>query len=122
MNPHRAIPLTSPVYPLQALQIGWDGYWAMPPSPAVLLKAHRLWRWSNYLDYGKDDLPLISPAAGSVAFTWSSLSPRKELEIWLFDQPDYYAEWLLSVKGNDSEGEAQNFVEILRVISQYRWS
>lgn len=67
------------------------------------------------------DLPGISPAAnGSVAYTWSSQYPSKELEIWLYDQLDYYAEWLLSGEGNDVEGDTQSQVELLEVINQYQ--
>ena len=117
------IPSASPVYPLQSLQTGWDGYWAEPLSQKVLLRAHDLWMQIKQITCDKGDLPGISPAAnGSVAFTWSSQYPRKELEIWLYDQPDYYAEWLLSVEGNDVEGDTQSQAELLKVIRQYQES
>lgn len=133
----QTIPPTSPVYPLQSLRTGWDGYWAEPLSKGVLLKAHELWMRIKQITRDDGDLPSISPAAnGSVAFTWSSQYPRKELEIWLYDQLDYYAEWLLSEggsageyspadtppEGNDVEGDTQSQAELLKVISQYQES
>lgn len=133
----QTIPPTSPVYPLQSLRTGWDGYWAEPLSKKVLLRAHELWMQIKQITRDEGDLPSISPAAnGSVAFTWSSQYPRKELEIWLYDQLDYYAEWLLSERGsaeeyssadtppegNDVEGDTQSPAELLKVISQYQES
>lgn len=119
----QTIPPTSPVYTLQSLRTGWDGYWAEPLSKGVLLKAHELWMRIKQITRDNCDLPSISPAAnGSVAFTWSSQYPRKELEIWLYDQLDYYAEWLLSGEGNDIEGDTQSQAEVVKVISQYQES
>lgn len=119
----QTIPSTSPLYPLQSLRTGWDGYWAEPLSKGVLLRAHELWMQIKQITRVQGDLPGISPAAnGSVAFTWSSQYPRKELEIWLYDQLDYYAEWLLSEGGNDVEGDTQSQAELLEVISQYQES
>ena len=119
----QTIPPTSSVYPLQSLQTGWDGYWAEPLSKAVLLRAHKLWMRIKHFPSVQGDLPSISPTAnGSVAFTWSSQYPRKELEIRLYDQFDYYAEWLLSEGGNDVEGDTQSQAELLKVISQYQES
>lgn len=119
----QTIPPTSPVYSLQSLRTGWDGYWAEPLSKRVLLRAHELWMAFTQITRDHSDLPELSPAAnGSVAFTWSSQYPRKELEIWLFDQLDYYAEWLLSAEGNDVEGDTQSQAELLKVISQYQES
>jgi len=115
------IPSDSPIYSLQNLQKGWDGYWAEPLSPQVLLRAHELWMRIKQITRIQGDLPSISPAAnGSVAFTWSSQYPRKELEIWLYDQLDYYAEWLFSVEGNDREGDTQYQAQLLKVIRQYQ--
>ena len=115
------IPPTSPVYSLQSLQTGWDGYWAEPLSQGILLRAHELWMQIKQITCDDGDLPSISPAAnGSVAFTWSSQYPRKELEAWLYDQLVYYAEWLLSVEGKDVEGDTQSQAELLKVISQYQ--
>lgn len=119
----QTIPPTSPIYALQSLRTGWDGYWAEPLSQGVLLRAHELWMRIKQITRVQGDLPGITPAAnGSVAFTWSSQYPRKELEIWLYDRSCYYAEWLLSAEGNDVEGDTQSQAELLEVISQYQES
>ena len=116
-----SIPETSPLYPWQRLKAGWDGYWAEPLSQEVLLRGHQLWVLIQQVGLDGQDLPVVSPSAnGSVAFTWSHHYPRKELEIWLYDQPDYYLEWLLSVEGKqDVESEARSQVELLRAIRKY---
>ncbi len=115
---------SSPVSTLQNLQVGWDGYWAEPLSQQVLLRAHDLWLRIRQTTGDKDELPSVNSAAnGSVAFTWSYHYPEKELEIWLYDQPDFYAEWLLSVKNHDDmEGNAKSQTNLLEVVKQYQES
>jgi hypothetical protein len=113
--------VTSPIHPLQFLETGWDGYWAAPLSQDVLVRASQLWSQIERIAVGQSDLPTIRPAAnGLVAFTWSHEYPEKELEIWLYDQPDYYAEWMLSVEDEDEENTAQSQAELLKVIKRYQ--
>jgi hypothetical protein len=115
------IPEASPIHSLQSLETGWDGYWAKPLSQEVLFRANQLWRQIKRIAVNQSDLPTVQPAAnGSVAFTWSHEYPEKELEIWLYDQPDYYAEWMLSVEDEDEENAAQSQTELLKVIKRYQ--
>lgn len=114
---------SSPLYPFQSLKTGWDGYWAEPLSQEVLLRANQLWRRIEQITVNQTDLPVVRPAAnGSVALTWNNEYPKKELEIWLYDQPDYYAEWMLSIDDQDEEDTAQSQAELLKVIRQYQES
>jgi hypothetical protein len=113
------IPGNSPIYSLQSLKIGWDGYWAKPLSQEVLIKANRLWTQIEQLQ--TDALPVVRPAAnGSVAFTWTHNHPTKELEIWLYDQPDYYAEWMLSFNDGDEENISKSQADLLKLIRRYQ--
>jgi hypothetical protein len=120
--PSLTIPQSSPVYPLQNLQTGWDGYWAAPLSQLVLLRAHDLWLRIKQNTLNETELPKVQPAAnGSVAFTWSNQYPAKELEIWLYNQPNYHAEWMLSTD-EDIEGTARTQAELLSsVFIQFLW-
>ena len=109
----------SPIHSLQSLKTGWDGYWAKPLSQEVLIKADRLWTKIEQLQ--SVSLPVVRPAAnGSVAFTWTHNYPTKELEIWLFDQPDYYAEWMISSDDRDEENTSQSQVDLLKLIRRYQ--
>jgi hypothetical protein len=113
------IPLTSPVYVLQSLETGWDGYRAEPLSQDVLLRADQFWSQIE----NSSSLPIVQASAnGSVAFTWSHEYPDKELEIWLYDRPEYYAEWMLSIKDKDKEDIARSVVDLLMVVKQYQES
>jgi hypothetical protein len=113
------IPENSPIYSLQSLKTGWDGYWAKPLSQEVLFKANRLWTQIEQIK--PDVLPVIRPAAnGSVAFTWTHNHPTKELEIWLYDQPDYYAEWMLSFNDGDEENISKSQADLLKLIRRYQ--
>lgn len=125
VNPNRAIfqsptiPENSPIYSFQFLKTGWDGYWAKPLSQEVLIKANRLWTQIEQLQ--TDVLPVVRPAAnGSVAFTWTHNHPTKELEIWLYDQPDYYAEWMISSNDVDEENTSQSQADLLKLIRRYQ--
>jgi hypothetical protein len=119
---HR-IPITSPIYSLQFLETGWDGYWAEPLSKGALIRAHQLWIQIERITVDKSCLPDVRPSAnGSIAFTWSQEYPEKELEVWLYDQPDYYIEWMLSVNDEDEEGIARSLTEILEIIKWYQES
>ena len=74
--------ISSPIFPLQNLEIGWDGYGAEPLSQAVLLRANQIWNEIKKIIKNEKDLPVIHPTAnGSVAFSWTESYPRKELEI-----------------------------------------
>jgi hypothetical protein len=113
------IPENSPIHSLQSLKTGWDGYWAKPLSQEVLIKANRL--WTQIVQLKTVTLPVVRPAAnGSVAFTWTHNYPAKELEIWLFDQPDYYAEWMISSNDGDEENTSQSQADLLRLIRRYQ--
>lgn len=117
------IPVTSPIHPLQSLETGWDGYWAEPLSQEVLFRANQLWRKIEQVAINRSNLPAVQAAAnGSVAFTWSHDYPEKELEIWLYDQPNYYAEWMLSFDDRDEENIARSQTELLRIVKQYQES
>jgi hypothetical protein len=113
------IPENSPIHSFQSLKTGWDGYWAKPLSQEVLIKANRLWTKIEQLKPAV--LPVVRPAAnGSVAFTWTDNYPEKELEIWLFDQPDYYAEWMISSNDGDEENTSQSQTDLLELIRRYQ--
>jgi hypothetical protein len=123
IEPITAIPENSPIYLLESLQKGWDGYWAEPLSSEVLLRAHELWLAIDGATEVKGTLPTVRASAnGAVAFTWSCDYPEKELEIWLYDQPEYYAEWMLSVGNADEEGTAQTQSALLSALRQYQES
>lgn len=114
-----AIPETSPLYPLQSLKTSWDGYWAEPLSQNAIFRAHQL--WTEIERIYKTHLPVVRPSAnGSIAFTWSQEYPEKELEVWLYDQSDYYIEWMLSVNDKDEEGIARLLTEILEIVKRYQ--
>jgi hypothetical protein len=115
------IPKTSPIYDLQFLEIGWDGYWAEPLSKKLLIEAHQLWENIERISSIQSMLPVVKPSAnGAVAFTWSLEYPVKELEIWLYDQQRYHAEWLLSFNDKDRENVAQSQEELLELITTYQ--
>jgi hypothetical protein len=114
------IPISSPIHKLQNLQTGWDGYGAEPLSQEVLLKAQRLWEKILEITQDTNDIPAVRPSAnGSVAFTWTTRYPTKELEIALIDRSGYYAESLLSFKGKDTEGNATSLSELVNIIRSY---
>jgi type I restriction enzyme, S subunit len=111
----------SPIYSLQFLETGWDGYWADPLSQQALLKADRLWQKIKEVANNDRPLPVVRSAAnGSVAFTWTHDYPDRELEIWLYDRPDYYAEWMLSDNDLDREGTACSQEDLLNVVAEYQ--
>lgn len=115
------IPESSPIHPLLCLKTGWDGYWAEPLSQVILPRANQLWRKIEQITINRSNLPTVQPAAnGSVAFVWSCEYPEKELEIWLYDQLDYYAEWILSDDDQDEEDTAQSQADLLKVIKRYQ--
>ena len=110
----------SPVYHLQFLKTGWDGYWADPLSQAVILKADWLWQKIELVT-NNNRLPVIRAAAnGSVVFTWTQDYPKKELEIWLYDRPDYYAEWMISLQDVNSENISSSQPCLLDIIEEYQ--
>jgi hypothetical protein len=114
------IPTSSPICKLQNLQTGWDGYGADRLTQEVLLKAQRIWELIGDITQDTNDLPSVRPSAnGSVAFTWTNHYPVKELEISLLDKPGYFAEWLLSFKGKDIEGDATSLSELVNIIRSY---
>jgi hypothetical protein len=114
------IPRDSPVYPLLSLQKGWDGHWASPPSEVVLLRAQQLLTQIDSITGDKTQLPSVRPSGNdSVAFTWSGAYPSKELEVWLYDQSDYYAEWMLSVNDSDHEGTVAKEEDLLSIVRAY---
>lgn len=111
------IPSDSPIYKLQFLKRGWDGYWAYPFSTKVLSRANYFW---CEITKNNSYYPFITPNGnGSIAFTWTHFYPEKELEIWIFDQLDYYAEWLIFKNGKEIEGSASSFLELLSIFNQY---
>jgi hypothetical protein len=55
-----------------------------------------------------------------VAFSWTSYYPSKELEIWLYDQPEFYVEWLLSNEDSEDEGTAESWVELSKIIKRFQ--
>jgi hypothetical protein len=115
------IPESSPIYSLKSLEVGWDGHWADPLSHNVLRRAHRLWSQIQLITVEGSILPTVRPAAnGSVAFTWSHDYPAKELEIWLYDQPDYYAEWMISSENGEEDNTADSQIELLNRIRYYQ--
>jgi hypothetical protein len=114
------IPEASPLHAFLSLQRGWDGYWAEPLSKDVLWRAHQLWRQILRLQHCESDLPTVRPAAnGCVAFTWSGKYPAKELEVWLYDRPDFYAEAMLTVEDSDQEQVFQSQSKLLKLIGLY---
>ena len=114
------IPTSSPIFPLQNLEIGWDGYGAEQLSQAVLLRANQIWNEIKKILKNKKDLPVIHPTAnGSVAFSWTESYPRKELEISLIDNSAFLCEWLLSGKYEDVEGESKSLPDLCTVIRKY---
>lgn len=115
-----SIPNSSPLYPLQNLELGWDGYWAEPLSQEVIMKAYQLWTDIRRITKDKKDLPKISPTAnGSIAFSWTTYYPRKELEVSLIDQTHFMSEWLLSYKNKDIESTSTSKSNLLKVIRKY---
>ena len=107
---------SSPVNALKGLDSGWDGYWAASLSDTVVERAEELWQ---ALDRNCS-LPKVSPAAnGAIDFSWSADYPRKELCIWLYDQPEYYAEVMISNSFEDTEFEVFNPAVLLEAIATY---
>jgi len=114
------IPNSSPIFPLQNLEIGWDGYGAEPLSQEVLLRANQIWNEIKKLIKNNKDLPIIHPTAnGSVAFSWTQSYPQKELEVSLIDNSTFLCEWLLSDKYKDIEGESKSLSNLCTVIRKY---
>jgi hypothetical protein len=114
------IPISSPIFPLQNLEIGWDGYGAEPLSQEVLLRANQIWNEIKKIIKNEKNLPVIHPTAnGSVAFSWTESYPRKELEISLIDNSTFLCEWLLSGKNQEVEGESKSMTSLCKVIRKY---
>lgn len=114
------IPISSPIFLLQNLEIGWDGYGAEPLSQAVLLRANQIWNEIKKIIKNKKDLPVIHPTAnGSVAFSWTQYYPQKELEVSLIDNKTFFCEWLLSGKNQEVEGESKSMTSLCKVIRKY---
>jgi len=114
------IPDSSPIFSLQNLEIGWDGYGAEPLSQQVLLRANQIWNEIKKIIKDKKNLPAIHPTAnGSVAFSWTQSYPRKELEISLIDNSTFLCEWLLSHKHKDIERVSISMPHLCKVIREY---
>ncbi|TYQ29179.1 hypothetical protein PseudUWO311_03350 [Pseudanabaena sp. UWO311] len=115
-----AIPISSPIFPLQNLEIGWDGYGAEPLSQEVLLRANQIWNEIKKIIKNEKNLPVIHPTAnGSVAFSWTRFYPQKELEVSLIDNSTFLCEWLLSGKYKDIEGESKSLPDLCAIIREY---
>ena len=111
---------SSPIFPLQNLEIGWDGYGAELLSRDVLLRANQIWNEIKKIIKNKKNLPVIHPTAnGSVAFSWTESYPRKELEISLIDNSNFFCEWFLSGKYEDVEGVSTSMANLCNVIRKY---
>jgi len=114
------IPDSSPIFSLQNLEIGWDGYGAESLSQQVLLRANQIWNEIKKIIKDKKNLPVIHPTAnGSVAFSWTQSYPRKELEISLIDNSTFLCEWLLSHKHKDIERVSISMPHLCKVIREY---
>lgn len=112
----------SPIYQLQFLYKGWDGYWANPLSESTLIAANKLWREIEQL--GDYPLPqVIAGANGTVIFNWYYKNPGillKELDIWVYGMDEGYAEWLLIIGDRtEEEGISQSESEAIGVIKRY---
>jgi hypothetical protein len=115
------IPIDSPIHKFQFLKRGWDGYWAYPFSQQALIRAHKFWNDLIKKIKDKSNFPIVTAGSnGSIAFTWTNCTPHKELEIWIFDQLDYYSEWLLIVNNSEEEGESFSKVDLLTLFQKYQ--
>ena len=115
------IPTDSPVYKFQFFKRGWDGYWAYPFSQQVLIRAHKFWNDLTKIIKNKPNFPVVTAGGnGSIAFAWTNCIPHKELEIWIFDQPDYYSEWLLVADDCEKEGKSFSNVDLLNLFEKYQ--
>ena len=114
------IPNSSPIFPLQNLEIGWDGYGAELLSRDVLLRANQIWNEIKKIIKNKKNLPVIHPTAnGSVAFSWTESYPRKELEVSLIDNSTFLCEWLLSEEYKEIEEVSTSMANLCKVIRKY---
>ncbi len=114
------IPNSSPIFPLQSLEIGWDGYGAEPLSKEVLLRANQIWNEIKKIIKNRKNLPVTHPTAnGSVAFSWTQSYPQKELEVSLIDNSTFLCEWLLSNEYEEIEGVSVSIANLCKVIRKY---
>jgi|GEM_PF-6408163 len=122
-----AIAKASPIFQLQMLKQGWDGYDAEPISQGVLERAEWLWQGMEackrvVVDFGVklEEQPQISPGRdGVVGFTWTKFAPKRRLDIWLYDGPGNYSEWCLESKGVSQSGSFTADVGLLALVLRY---
>jgi len=111
----------SPIYPLQFLKEGWNGYHASIFSEKVLDRSNQLWlKLKEMAQKCEKNLPVVNASEnGSIAFTWSKHYPNKELEIWLYDEEGYYAEWMIVNNNVDSWGVSMLQNDLLVIFEKY---
>ena len=112
------IPASSPLHKLQFLKKGWDGFHADPLSPQTLSTAQGFWSTLERSIKGCPEwLPTVEAGAGDfVEFAWSQ--NNKELQIWLYGEPDLRAEWFSS-EAKPNEGEAYALSELIGIVREY---
>lgn len=107
----------NPVAELSKLGPGWDGYWASPLSYECIGRGVKL--WYKFVEL-KIELPQYGPSAcGAINFSWTSQYPDKELDIDIYDQDDYYCEYMLVDGEVVLEGIATSQEDVLHVVELF---
>ncbi len=113
------LPIESPVYKLAGLKKGWDGNNAEPLSGHLLEQGQKLWEEILKL-CDTSDLPQVSPGRDDViAFAWTNHRPAKQLDIFLYGEQTFRAEYVVEVKGVDCDSHCISLTGLLRVIRNY---
>jgi hypothetical protein len=76
-----------------------------------------------YLNIFNLDLPFPTDVRdtenNAVSLSWLNNYPDKELEIWIFDQEDFYVEALLGIKDKDEELTLTSIKDVTTLIIHY---
>ncbi len=110
------------IYKLTFLKEGWDGYDAPKPSQNIINIALSFW---NYLSLNKfeniaDELKVLPSNSGKVAFIWRNKDSKRQLELDIYDQTDFFAQWcLLAEDGIITEGQVTSIDSVGKILNLF---
>ncbi len=112
----------SPIQRLRLLQPGWDGYDSDPLSIALLDRAEKFWTAImtavHELELDAESLPSVNPGRdGVIGFTWQQ--DKRSLTIWLYSEPEGFAEWSCEGTPAPQSGECVSDSELKKLWLSY---
>lgn len=106
---------------LRNLQYNWDGYGSERPSDNVISKANDVWDLIVGAFRRSLPVPDVTPgSSGIIAFTWKSVQPPRQFELWIHDTPSFRADWcLLLENGRMVESELSVLDDLIPALNKF---